>query len=119
MNAPTFAPGQTVWHVRHGKVTLLKRKDPNYPVMLVRDNGVCLFRANGTVHPDDVGRILYTLEEAVQYGWYKPEPLVVEFETIVTDWKAYMGSGWVQIPHKESQSWYGKRVLVTVKEITE
>ena len=115
MTNPTFKPNDVVWHVRHGKVTLRTNAyctEEDYP-LAVRHYGS--YTHDGKTHIDDVGRVLYTLEEAAQYGWYKPEPLVVEF----VEWCQSAGDWIGSIESTHLKEFEGKRVLVTVKEITE
>jgi hypothetical protein len=112
MNNPTFAPGQTAWHVRHGKVTLVPTNSLVYPVSATKDWRT----TDGKSEPQDVGRVLYTLAEAEQYGWYKPEPLRVEFDSYVVEDSCLAAT----LRHSEDLiPLIGKRVRVTVEEVKE
>jgi hypothetical protein len=75
--------------------------------------------SQGKENISDVGRVLYTLEEAAQYGWCKPEPLVVEFESEVFFRGGSISCGYyIGLPNKLSK-FEGKRVKVRVEEILE
>lgn len=114
MTEPTFSPGQPVWHVRHGKVTL-GTGEPGYPVSSCTEEGSESYTTGGRLLLSDVGRILYTLEEAAQYGWLPQEPLVVEFETTVE----HYGLDYGTIDHPLLQQFGRKRVHVTIREVGE
>lgn len=108
----TFSAGDTVWHVRHGKVTLEARhKNGTYPVYAHGDS----YTINGKVAGSDVGRVLYTLAEAEQYGWYKPEPLRVEFTSVVGNVVGVPDEGSVNSIYLHALK--GKRVKVTAEEL--
>lgn len=109
---PTFSPGDVAWHVRHGKVTLLDHVyNTTYPV---HDELYDCYTACGRVDVGDKYRTLYTLSEAEQFGWYKPEPRVVEFDAVVErDFTLGMVSS------ARIQDLLGKRVRVTVTEVLE
>lgn len=108
----TFKAGDICWHVRHGKVTLKSAGD-NYPDNLVRHNTELILKCGKASH-HDVGRVLYTLEEAERFGWHKPEPRVVEFECPVHD---AAGGAEGKICRHELADFIGKRVKVRVDEL--
>lgn len=121
-DSPVFRPGMEVWHVLHGKVMLEAAKYGIYK-MYARSNSMGYdwrwVHEDGKQHSRDTGRVLYTLEEARQYGWLKADPLIAEFETSVTTWKDDCGGGSVYIPFAKENNWHGKRVKVRVEEIVE
>ena len=113
--SPTFSAGQTVWHVQHGKVILEKTCSIHYPVS-VRSRGT--FTVCGRVYSENVGRVLYTLAEAEQYGWLPKEPLVVEFEDVVSNFPHPIEGCKVTLADPKLNALSGKRVKVTVEELS-
>lgn len=104
----TFKAGDICWHVRHGKVTLdVTSAASPYPVFVHGDS----YTIEGKIAASDVGRVLYTLEEAERFGWHKPEPRVVEFECPVHD---AAGGAEGKICRHELADFIGKRVKVRV-----
>lgn len=74
MSNPTFKPGDVVWHVRYGKVTTDDDDGSyEYPEGQVFIQKLGWFYSDGKHSKDDVGRVLYTLDEARQYGWLSGE----------------------------------------------
>jgi hypothetical protein len=76
----------------------------------------------GKANAHDVGRVLYTLAEAAQYGWYNPEPMRVEFESYVGHAEdgyggVDMGGGALPDGRTPLYPFIGKRVRVTVEEL--
>lgn len=87
MHRPVFAPGQTVFHFREGRVTLAATLSPSGH--LHYGKGV-YFSPDGREQSADAHRSLFTLEEAARYGWpsegrgsIEAGPCAVEFETRV------------------------------------
>lgn len=112
---PEFKPGDVVWHVRHGKVTLTAAGN-GMPDCFIRANGELVW-TNGKYEPEKGARVLYTLAEAEQFGWYKPEPRVVEFESRVTWAEDVGGHGYGIIDSSRLETFNGKRVKVRVEEV--
>lgn len=119
MSGPIFKPNDTVWHVRHGKVTLKTDTREDALQVILGNILVDYCTINGKKSRTDVGRVLYTLAEAAQYGWLPKEPLVVEFEVedcglCTSDSKE---KGQIFVPEKYRKELYRKRVLVAVRTI--
>lgn len=128
MSNPTFKPGDQAWHVRHGKVTLFENPGSNTFTLWSYDflGSYEFFTPTGKAHHSDVGRVLYTLDEARQYGWLSErpalaagEPRVVEFETDDVVRTESDRGDLFGVEHPLLGQFMGKRVHVTVREVGE
>ena len=108
----TFKPGDRVFSIFSGVVTLSDSYDACYPIS---DGKHALLRT-GFLGPDDAAPSLYTLEDARRMGFPVPsEPVVYETEVLPCGDGSVAGR--IYNSRHELRELIGKRVRVTVEAI--